>query len=149
MILSLIISGAGWSIPIAKYNKNIEVVTATIAEEPEERQLLYFCNIPVQNISGKIGKYSGNISTTEELPYWYASESNEALYDTSTASKSKIIFIEEDEIPKVEITSYTKQTKTVNHNNGKEKIEILGTWEQYVFYLPEEIMQYELQLDTQ
>ena len=149
-VITFIVFIIGWTIPICNYNRNIETVTETSVEKPQERQLLFFCNIPVQNISGHVsgssvlgsGSISGSISTSDELSYWYANENGEGEYDTAIADNSKIVFIEDDTIPYVKIYSYYKCEITKNHNNGKEYIDSEQRWEEYIFYLPKEVMQY-------
>lgn len=152
-IAVFIISTFCWSKPICNYMNNIEVFTETVVTSTDERQLMYFCNIPVQDISGSVhgnffmggGTVSGSISTSDELSYWYINENGEGLYDSASADNSKIIFISEDEKPYVEITSYLNYTKTINHNNEKEESTINKAWSEYIFYLPKEIMQYQLE----
>lgn len=141
-----------WSIPIWHYNQNIEYLNQTVIVSQEERQLLYFCNIPVQNVSGEIsgsfilgaGNVSGEITTSNTLPYWYSNQNNEAIFDSASATDSKIIFIDDDEAPYIEIIVYSDQTVSKNHNNGTEKISVSKTWTKYNFYLPDSIMQYNL-----
>lgn len=79
-ITVFILSIYAWLIPIQAYNNNIEKIEyVKIIEWAERRELLYFCNIPVQNVSGQIngstgilgGNVSGEISTTDELTYLY------------------------------------------------------------------------------
>lgn len=150
-VVVFIISIIGWTITICDYNRNIETITETTITT-EERKLLYFCNIPVQEISGQnsgssflgTGSISGKISTSNELSYWYANENNEGKYGSVNASISKIVFISNEEKPYLEIVSYSTYTKKLNHNNGKEDIKINKEWKEYIFYLPEAIMQYSL-----
>lgn len=152
-VILFVVSVIGWTIPIVHYNRNIEVIEQTVAIQTSERQLYYFCNIPVQNISGNLsgrstlgsGSVRGTISTTDVLPYWYASENGDALYDSANANNSFITFIEDDEKSYVELIKYQNQKTTANHNNGKEDMEVTGEWFQYHFYLPESIMQYTLE----
>ena len=107
----------------------------------------------MQEVSGEIsgssivgsGSISGSISTSNELSYWYANENNEGEYDSVEASSSKIVFITEEEKPYLEIITYRTYTKTINHNNGREDIETDKVWKEYIFYLPEAIMQYSLE----
>lgn len=151
-VIVFIISIIGWTIPICNYNRNIEATTETTTVT-QERQLLYFCNIPVQEISGKIsgssflgtGNISGSISTSNELSYWYANENNEGIYGSAAANSSKIVFINDEETPRLEIISYCTYTKTINHNNGVENTTTDKEWKEYIFYLPEAIMQYPLE----
>lgn len=152
-IVVFMISIIGWTILICNYNRNIETVKGTTITSIQERKLLYFCNIPVQEVSGEIsgssivgsGSISGSISTSNELSYWYANENNEGEYDSVEASSSKIVFITEEENPYLEIITYRTYTKTINHNNGREDTETDKVWEEYIFYLPEAIMQYSLE----
>lgn len=151
-IVVFMISIIGWTILICNYNRNIETVKGTTITSIQERKLLYFCNIPVQEVSGEIsgssiigsGSISGSISTSNELSYWYANENNEGEYDSVEASSSKIVFITEEEKPYLEIITYRTYTKTINHNNGREDTETDKVWKEYIFYLPEAIMQYSL-----
>lgn len=151
-IVIFILSVIAWTIPITNYNKNIEIVKRNEVVSTTENQLVYFCNIPVQNISGEIsgssligtGNIRGSITTSDMIPYWYLDESGAAYYNSVIAQNSKIEFIEEDEKPYVKILSYQTQNVKLNHNNGKETIEVEAEWIQYVFYLPESIMQYNL-----
>ena len=149
-----IISIIAWFIPIYNYNRNIERFTEITITSKQERRLIYFCNMPVQEISGEIsgssvlgaGSTSGSISTSDELSYWYANENNEGIYDSAPANTSKIVFFYDEETPRLEIITYCTYTKTINHNNGVE--EIVNTdkkWKEYIFYLPEAIMQYPLE----
>lgn len=152
-IVLLIISTICWTFPIIEYNKDIEYLDQTVVLQTEERQLYYFCNIPVQSISGSIsghstfgtGSINGTISTTDVLSYWYANEDGIAIYGSAQAENSSIIFIDDSQSPYVEIINYRNQKTTVNHNNGMEKVEVIADWAQYNFYLPEEIMQYNLE----
>lgn len=145
-----IISVVCWTIPINNYNENIEKTTEIVTTSTEERKLLYFHDIPVQNVSGHIegssnlfaGSVSGNVKTTDEVPYWYMDEEGNWEYDKAPATSSTLNIASENENPYVKITSYSKQEKTTDHNTGEEHTEVLTTWKEYIFYLPEEVMQY-------
>lgn len=147
-----ILSIIGWSIPICHYNRNIETLTQDVIESKQERQLMYFCNIPVQEISGKIsgssflgsGNVSGEITTSDNLPYWYLDQNGDGVFDSASAKTSKIVFIDDNQSPYVEIVVHSTQNITKNHNNGREKAETYKTWTEYTFYLPKTIMQYDL-----
>lgn len=151
-VVVFVLSIIGWSIPICNYNRNIEKTTEIIVEQIQERPLLYFCNIPVQEISGTIsgssfigtGSVSGEITTTGNLPYWYLNQNGEGIYDSVSTTSSKIVFIEDNKSPYVEIISYTTQTITINNNNGTKKRVTDKTWTEYIFHLPKAIMQYKL-----
>ena len=151
-VVVFIVSIIGWSIPICQYNRNIETTTQTVVESQTERKLLYFCNIPVQKVSGEIsgdfilgsGRISGEITTSDNLPYWYLNENGEGTFDSVLATASKIVFIDDNQSPYVEIVVYSTQIVSKNHNNGTEKITTDKTWTEYNFYLPKAIMQYNL-----
>ena len=151
-IIVFIASIIGWTIPITNYNRNIETHTESVLASEENRELFYFCNIPVQKISGNIsgssilgtGSVSGNISTTSELPYWYKADNGTAKYASVPTSNSQIVFIEDGESPYVKIFYWEKRETTINHNNGSESVSVESSWQEYIFYLPKEIMQYNL-----
>lgn len=147
-VIVFILSVAFWTKQVYQYEKNKEEITRTMEGEETQRELLYFCNIPVQHVAESIrwGRYSGtvDIQTLDNLSYWYLDENNEGAYDSALAMNSKIIFLEEDEEPYVEIIPQTQQKVILNRNNGKEEIESVNTWNEYRFYLPKEIMQYNL-----
>ena len=101
----IFIIGTGiWAGIFNNYNNNIEHIQETITIR-EERQLISFCNIPVQEISGSIsgsfvlgtGSVHGDISTSNELPYWYMNENGEGKYDSAIANNSKIIFFNDNQ----------------------------------------------------
>ena len=78
-VLIFLISIAGWTIPITEYNRNIEVKVETEISKTEDQELYYFCNIPVQKITGETegsvrfgtGKITGDISPNDTLPCSY------------------------------------------------------------------------------
>lgn len=156
-ILVYIVASVCWSQPFINYYNNIEDINETIVVNEQENKLLYFCNIPVQQVSGSIsgdvsgsilwvdGEISGSISTSEELPYWYLNGNGDGQYNSVPTNSSKIRFIEESEKPYVEVITYCKQTRTVNHNNGEETTVTESEWKEYIFYLPQAIMQYPLE----
>lgn len=146
-ILIFIISIVGWYFPINEYNKNIEITTETVIVNKEERELVMYCNIPVQKISGEIsgssllgtGSVDGQIQTTDELPYWYINKAGKFVYDTSPAKSSVITPISEEEMPKIEIVKYAKQIIRKDNNTGKEKITTEKEWYKYEYYLAESL----------
>lgn len=155
-ILAFIIASVCWAQLFVNYNNNIEDIDETIVVGEQKNQLLYFCNIPVQQVSGSIsgevsgfglwvdGEISGSISTLEELPYWYLNGNDEGKYNSAPTNSSTIRFIEENEETYVEVITYRKQTRIVNHNNGEENTVTEGEWKEYIFYLPQTIMNYNL-----
>lgn len=155
--LVFIIASVCWAQPITNYFNNIEKIDETLVIDEQENQLLYFCNIPVQQLSGSIsgnlsgsalwagGNISGSISTLEELQYWYLNGNGEGEYESAPTNSSKIRFIEENEQTYVKVITYRNQIRTVNHNNGEETTVIQSEWQEYIFYLPQAIMQYPLE----
>lgn len=142
-----------WTIPIMKYNENIHIKEQTSISSTTEYDLYYFCNIPVQEVSGYVdgkpsiigsGQITGEISTTDKLPYWYDNGNGEGLYNSVDANEAKIKFIEDGQKPYVKITTYYNQKVKVNDNNGKTSV--LEEWwtTVYEFYLPKEVMQYNI-----
>lgn len=116
-----------------------------IYETTEERELLFFNNIPIQNISGNIsgGRFniSGEISTSNEIPYWYINQDGNGVYGSADANNSKIIFIDEDITPYVEIKKHQEVSIYENNNNGERREETISETFYYTFYLPKSIMQ--------
>lgn len=149
-VVVFIISVVCWTAQINNYNENIEKTTEIVTTSTVERKLLYFNNIPVQNVSGHIegssnifvGSVSGNVKTTDEIPYWYIDKEGNGKYGKAPAASSTLNIASENDSPYLKITSYSKQEKTTNHNTGEEHVEVLTTWKEYIFYLPEEVMQY-------
>lgn len=156
-ILVFIIASVCWAQLITNYYNNIEEIDETVVINEQENQLLYFCNIPVQQLSentlGDVSgstfwedvKISGSISTLEEVQYWYLNGNGEGKYESAPTNSSKIRFIEENEQTYVKVITYRNQIRTVNHNNGEETTEIQSEWQEYIFYLPQAIMQYPLE----
>lgn len=153
-LIIYVISVIGWSIAICNYNSNIEINTETVAKTKYERQLLYFCNVPVQKVSGNVkgistlgtGRVKGSVTTTDELTYWYLNDNGDGLSGTALTANSIINFIEdgEDINPYVEIIEHYDEITTTNNNNGITSTEKKNSWIQYVFHLPKDIMQYNL-----
>lgn len=150
-IAIFIVSVIGWTIPMCHYNMNIE--TETVVESIEEdRQLLYFCNIPVQSVSGEVsgsstifsGSVSGSISTADNLPYWYVGKNDKGEYDSAAAVSSHLNFISDEETPHVKVIYYVQKEVTTNHNNGNVKSEEKTSWTEYEFYVPEAVMKFTL-----
>lgn len=150
-VVTFIVSIVLWAIPIGKYNYNIDYKEET-SSSTSEYDLYYFCNIPVQQVSGNIdgsaflgiGSVSGNISTSEELPYWYDNGSGEGVYNSVSADKSKIIFIEDGETPFIRIITHCKKEIKIDNNVGEESITDETKWKTYEFHLPKEVMQYNI-----
>ena len=127
------------------YNENVETVSET-TEQIEERTLLSFYSIPLQNVSGEIfagrDTISGEISTSDQIPYWYLNENtNKGLFDTAEAQESEIIFIETSKESYVEIITYTTLTTEINNNNHTQRVVDEQIEKKYNFYLPQEMLQ--------
>ena len=92
--------------------------------------------------------YSGKITTTDTLPYWYLNEKGNGTYDSAPTKNSEIIFIENGESPYLEIIHYSSQKVKIDHNNNDTKSNIFNSEKtsskKYNFYLPKDIMQYNL-----
>ena len=151
-IAIFVISIIGWSMVITDYNRNFDISTETVLTSTEERNLLYFCSIPVQEVSENDSEssthgtidISENITSIDELSYWYSNGEDEVLYDTANAKNSKIVFITEKQQPCVVIDSYKTVTTTINNNNGKKDEVTSKEWKEYTFHLPREILHYQL-----
>jgi len=90
------------------------------------------------------GSVSGNIYTSDTLPYWYDDGNGDALYDSVNAYESKIDFIEDGETPFVRIVTYYAQEVKVNYNTGERTILSQDWWDFYEFHVPIEIMEYNI-----
>lgn len=151
-IIIFVVSIIGWTGPISQYYQNVVTEEQTEIVKTAEYELYYFCNIPVQKVSGNIdgssfvgtGSVSGEILTTDELPYWYDNGKGEGLYNSVLAKDSKIIFVKDIEEPYIKIITYCDKTVKTDKNIGKEKIESQKQRIKYEFYLPESIKQYNI-----
>lgn len=151
-VVTFVVSIVFWSIPIGNYNSNIEYKEETGISTTQEYELYYFCNIPVQQVSGSVsgttifgtGGVSGSISTSEQLPYWYDDGSGKALYNSVSADNSEIVFIEDGENPFIRIVTHYKKEIKVDNNVGEQTVRKEDTWTTYEFYLPKQVMQYNI-----
>lgn len=159
LVIVSIIALAGWTLHFSKFLNNIEEINETVVAEEQENQLLYFENIPVQQVSGSLsgevsghifggdGEISGSISTSEEISYWYLNENNEGKYNSVPTDKSKIKFIEDTEKSHVKVITYRNQIRRIDKNKGRKNETTVteSEWNEYIFYLPQAIMQYSLE----
>lgn len=134
--ISFVISIVGWIGIFYIYDLDIEVVTETFTET-EERELLSFNNIPIKDVSGHIGRFHGEITSTDEIPYWYLDDNNEGIYGSAPPSDSKIKLVEDDETSYLEIVTSTTVTTEYNNYNGTQRTLNEETSEEYKFYLPQ------------
>ena len=147
--ITIVLSITFWFFSTNNYNKNVESQVETVVVSSKKRELIYFWNIPVQHVSGYIegttilgtGSVSGEILTSDILPYWYEDKKDEGAYDIAPARESKLIFVENIEKPYLDIVVYGKQTTKTNHNNGKVSKRIENMYTQYIFYLPANLKQ--------
>lgn len=131
----------------------LEATTETVISSTVDRELLYFCNIPVQEISGNIsgssiagnGKISGNITTSNELSYWYKDKDGNGIYASASTKASKIVFLKEDASPFVRVITYKTQEIQTDKITGKQQVISENSYPKYEFHLPIEIMQYNLE----
>ena len=144
-----IISVIVWFGPADRYSTNFEKINnVDTVIWRDRKELLYFCNVPVQNVSGKIhgssgvfsGSVDGSIETAHELTYWYVGENGNGIFATATADTSEIVFIEDGETPHVDISACRSADKIVNRNTDKEWEHTAREYTRYVFYLPKSVM---------
>ena len=156
-ILAFIIASLCWAQPFINYNNNFEDINETVVVNQQKKQILNFNNIPLSKVSGSIsgnvsgsilhvdGEISGSITTEEEVSYVYVNDDGDGKYDSAPTKSSTLRFVEKNEKYYVEVLTYRKQRRTVNHNNGQETVVVENEWKEYIFYLPQEIMQYSLE----
>lgn len=153
-IVVLIISTIGWTNFIYNYKidykRNIETINETIITSEQERRILSFHDIPIQDVSGSYSKsFLSNrffIATNDTITFWYANENGEGICDSVPIQSAKIVFLEDDQkYPYLHSCNYCSYTKTINHNNGKEKTIINNEWEEHIFYLPKDSVQYPIE----
>ena len=135
--IAFVLSIIGWGVIFYIYDLNIEVVTETFTET-EERELLSFNNVPIRDVSVHIGRFYGEITSSDEIPYWYLDDNtNEGLYDSAPPSDSRIKLIEDDETSYLEIVTSTTITTEYNNYNGTQRTLDEETSVEYKFYLPQ------------
>ncbi len=148
-LLTFIISIACWTNYIVKYEANIETTTE-VFEQSEERELIMFYEIPVQQVSGSIsgssfvgfGEVSGDVFTTEKVPYVYLNAEGNGEWDFVPAADSEIVFITEaGTVPKIVIVTYTEKTIDIDHNVEQKSVTDEKSWTKYYFYLPKSVIQ--------
>ena len=135
--IAFVLSIIGWVVIFYIYDLNIELVTETFTET-EERELLSFNNVPIKDVSSNIGRFYGEITSTDEIPYLYLDDNtNESSYDSALPSDSRIKLIGDDETSYLEIVTSTTVTTEYNNYNGTQRTLLEETSEEYKFYLPE------------
>lgn len=113
--------GTIWERNYLKYESNVEYVTRKEEEIYKDRKLLYFYGIPADEVSEEdvkeIVSSDGKIQASfDEVPYWYWAKSNEGKFKTCPAKDARIVFIDEDEEPRVVITIEHELKVKIDHN---------------------------------
>lgn len=145
-----IISAICWLFLINAYNQNVEYIKdVETVNWTGKWELIDFCGIPVQNLSGEIDmssgliseNASGSINTTYELTYWYVNENGEWVFNAVPTDDSVAVPIEEGETPYIIIKSYHKcYAKYIDHNINFEIERYPWDYTKYVFHIPEEVI---------
>ena len=121
----------------AWYNDNFEIISSETVENVEKRKLLMFYDLPVQEISGKLQKGSGEINTENKIPYWYFTSEENVIYDTAPATETEIIFLDKCETPYLEIISHRKAKEARNRLNGRVSVLEEEKYKEYKVYFEE------------
>lgn len=147
-LLTFVLSICFWCNYINKYNANIETTTEVV-ETSKERELIFFYEIPVQQVSGSVsgsstifsGSVSGDIFTVDTVPYVYLNDQGNGSWDSAPAKDSEIVFITENEVPKIVIVTSTEKTIKIDHNVNESTVTDTKSWVKYYFYLPKSVVQ--------
>ena len=147
-LLTFALSICFWCDYIEQYDANIETTTEVV-ETQEERELIFFYEIPVQQVAGSVsgsstifsGSVSGDIFTVDSVPYVYLNSEGNGSWDYAPAKDSEIIFITEKEAPKIVIVTTTEKTIKVDHNVNESTVTDTKSWVKYYFYLPKSVVQ--------
>lgn len=142
--LTFLVSVFGWCHYLNDYNVNIEYVIEE-SQETYERELVFFYDIPMQEISESTletsGQNSGYVFTVDEVPYVYLNEEGNGVWDFVPAEDSEIVFITEKGAPKlVIVTNISKEIK-IDHNTDETSVVKEDYWNKYYFYLPRTLIQ--------
>lgn len=133
---------------IGKYDTNIEITTET-QQVTEERELIFFHEIPVQDISGEVygnftrenGEVAGEIFSKDTVTYLYFNEEGKGEWDFAPVENADITFITEQDKPKVVIVTNVDKEIRIDHNSGKTEVLGENSWYEYHFYLPQALVQ--------
>ena len=138
-----------WCNYINTYEAKIETTTEVV-ETTQERELVMFYEIPIQQVSGSVsgssfigsGSVSGSVFTTDSVPYVYVTENGNGKWDSAPAADSEIVFItEEGATPKILIVTYTEKTIRIDHNIEEKSVTDEKSWTKYYFYLPRAVVE--------
>lgn len=130
LFLSITIS----SLCFKRYNDNFEIISSETVENVEERKFLTFYDLPVQEISGKLKRGTGEINTENKIPYWYFTSEKSSIYDTAPETETEIIFLDKCETPYLEIISHRKAKEARNCLNGRVSVLEEEKYKEYKFY---------------
>ncbi len=147
-LLTFVLSICFWCDYIDKYDAKIEITTEVV-ESTEERELICFYEIPVQQVSGSVsgsstifsGSVSGDVFTIDTVPYVYLNGEGNGSWDSAPAKDSEIVFIAEKEAPKIVIVTTIQKTIKIDHNVNESTVTDTKSWVKYYFYLPKSIVQ--------
>ena len=132
---------------IGKYDTNVEITTET-QPVTEERELIFFYEIPVQDISGELygsytrgnGEIAGEIFSKDTVTYLYFNEEGKGEWDFAPVENADITFITEQDKPKVVIVTNIDKEIRIDHNSGKTEVLGENSWCEYHFYLPQSLI---------
>ena len=124
-------------------------VTTEVVEQTEERELVFFYELPVQQVSGNIsgsstlgtGTVSGEIFTVDVVPYVYLNAEGKGEWGSAPTADSDITFFTEDDTPKIVIVTRISRETETNHTSGESEVINEKKTVEYHFYLPQSILQ--------
>ena len=143
-LLTFLFSVYGWCNYLDGYNANVEYV-AEMSQETYERELVFFYDIPMQQISDSIQETSdqdsGYFFTADEVPYVYLNEAGNGQWDSVPSEDSEIVFFTEASKPKLVIVTNISKKIKVDHNTGETSVVDENYWNKYYFHLPRTLIQ--------
>lgn len=135
-----------WTNYYHNYYSNIEEEIQTRVVSEQDNDLVFLNDIPLMEMSytpaEKTDSGEEDDYTDDVITFWCINENNEGVFYKAPVVNSKIVPITEAQKPFVRITTYRMVTVENNHNNGRVTEKTSIEWNEYVFYLPAEIMVY-------
>lgn len=133
---------------IGKCDANVEITIET-EQVTEERELIFFHEIPLQDISGELqgnftrgnGEVSGEIFSKDTVTYLYFNEEGKGEWDFAPVENADITFITEQDTPKVVVVTNISKEIRKDSNTGKTEVLTENTSYEYHFYLPRILIQ--------
>ena len=130
-------------------NKPDIEVTTEVIEQTEERELVFFYELPVQQVSGSVsgssfhgsGTVSGEIFTVDVVPYVYLNAEGKGEWGSAPTADSDITFFAEKDTPKIVIVTKISREIEINHTSGESEVINEKKTVEYHFYLPQSILQ--------